>query len=359
MTFFSQPIPGFVYLSGYIIAFALSLFFTWSIIKLADENLFFQNLFERAMALTDKKVNPFGGIAVTFSLIGSMWILFGSGFLPKENLILFLVITVGVSLMMTLGVLDDIYHLPPRFKLFAQTGIAFIMYASGFQIESIGGLIQLNHFSIVLTLLWIVGITNAINLIDGIDGLAGGVIFLSCLTLSIVYLERGIPEAAFLAVILGGSVLGFALSNFPPAKIILGDTGSLPLGLMVSLITLLPLNQGYTDEIYYLVPLITLLLPIVDTTFAFFRRIFKGVSPFSKDAEHLHHRLEKLGMSTVKAILILLGACLCFNLSALGVVYNIDILSNMVPKYLAFITLSVLVLVLSLRFAENKKRNGK
>ncbi len=352
MPFASHPISGPVYLIGYALAFSLSLFLTLMLIQLSEGALFFRNFFKRAEALTGKDVNPFGGIAVIFSFVSVLWILYALNILEKDNLILFLAISTGVSMMMMLGLLDDIFHLPPKFKFAIQTGIAFVMYASGFQIERVGDLVELNNFSVFLTLLWIVGITNAVNLIDGIDGLASGAIFLACLTLAFVYLLRGIPEASFLAVTLGGSILGFSWFNFPPAKIILGDTGSLPLGFLVSLITLLPLNQGYTDEIYYLIPIITLLLPITDTSFAFFRRVFKGVSPFAKDADHFHHRLVKLGFGPTKAIFVLFGVCIFFDLTALIPVYNIDLIPQFVPKYFFFCGVTVMGLVLLLRRME-------
>ena len=197
-------------------------------------------------------------------------------------------------------------------------------------------MVELGPFSILFTILWIVGITNSINLIDGADGLASGLIFLSCMTLTFVYLERDIIEPSFLSVILAGSVLGFFIFNFPPAKIILGDTGSLPLGLLIALITLLPLNQKFTDEIYYLIPIITLLLPILDTTFAFFRRILKGVSPFSRDAEHFHHRLENLGFSPVKSISILFIFCFYFDITVLMPIHNINIIPKLIPRLFYF-----------------------
>ena len=163
-------------------------------------------------------------------------------------------------------------------------------------------------------------------------------------------------EASFLSVILTGSVLGFFIFNFPPAKIILGDTGSLPLGLLISLITLLPLSQKFTDEIYYLIPIITLLIPITDTTSAFFRRLVKGISPFSKDAKHLHHRLADLGFSPLKTIIILFIVCFYFNLTALLPAHNINLIPKFIPIYLLFVTSNIVILLSLLRRLEKKKQ---
>tara|TARA_B100001013_G_scaffold183886_1_gene110822 strand:- start:272 stop:868 length:597 start_codon:yes stop_codon:yes gene_type:complete len=188
------------------------------------------------------------------------------------------------------------------------------------------------------------------------DGLASGLILLSCITLSFVYLERDMVEASFLAVILTGSVLGFFIFNFPPAKIILGDSGSLPLGLLISLITLLPLSQKFTDEIYYLIPIITLLLPISDTSVAFFRRVSRGISPFSKDAKHLHHRIANLGFSHLKTIMILFTICFYFDLTALLPAHNINLIPNFMPIYFFFVIANIVILLYLLKRLEKKKQ---
>ena len=150
--------------------------------------------------------------------------------------------------------------------------------------------------------------------------------------------------------------LVFLIFNFPPAKIILGDTGSLPLGLLISLITLLPLSQKHTDEIYYLIPIITLLIPILDTTFAFFRRLLKGTSPFSKDAQHFHHRLIKLGFSQLKTITILFIICFYFNITALLPAHTIDLIPNFIPIYFIFVISNIAVFLYLLKRLEKKKK---
>lgn len=359
MIFGSHPISGDIYLTGYLLALFLSIGFTFFLVKIIRQPNALTRFLNKLPISAEKNVSPFGGSAVILSFLITLWGLYFSGAVDSGNNYLFLVLTLGIGLMFVLGIYDDIYHCPPRWKLTAQVFIAIILYFAGFQIERIGGFLELGHFSIVLTILWIVGITNSINLIDGMDGLATGVVFFSCLTLVFVYMERDIIEASFLAVILAGSVLGFLFFNFPPAKIILGDTGSLPLGLLVSLITLLPLNQGNTDEIYYLIPVITLLIPIMDTTFAFFRRVFKGISPFSKDAEHFHHRLRKLGLTSINTICLLFGIGLYFDLSAMVPVFNINLIPMFIPIYFIFIIANVAGLIGWLRHLEKKHRHDR
>ncbi len=359
MKFGSHSISGDIYLTGYLLALFLSIVFTFILVKAIRRSNALTRFLNQLPISAGKNVSPFGGVPVILSFLITLWGLYISGAVDPGNRYLLLVLTAGIGLMFVLGIFDDIYHFSAKWKLAVQSFIAIILYYAGFQIERIGGFLELGQLSIVFTILWIVGITNSINLLDGMDGLAAGVVFFSCLTLVFVYMERDIIEASFLAVILAGSTLGFLFFNFPPAKIILGDTGSLPLGLLVALITLLPLNQGNTDEIYYLIPVITLLIPIMDTTFAFFRRIFKGISPLSQDTEHFHHRLMKLGFSSVNTICLLFGIGLYFDLSAMVPVFNINLIPNFIPIYFIFIIANVTGFVLWLRHLEKKRRHDR
>mgnify|MGYP001166665918 FL=1 len=358
MTFESPSISGAMYLWGYGISLISAFALTFTLILTFSKLSWLKRLLNKLMISMGKPVIPFGGIPVILSFFFVLWFFYFAGWIHPENLRLFQKITLGVVMMTALGIYDDIFHCPPRIKLFFQIIIAIILFFAGFQIDRIGDVIEFRQwqFSILLTVFWIVGITNSINLVDGMDGLASGLILLSCITLSFVYLERDMVVASFLAVILAGSVLGFFVFNFPPAKIILGDTGSLPLGLLISLITLLPLSQKFTDEIYYLIPIITLLLPILDTSFAFFRRFLKGISPFSKDADHFHHRLAKLGFSPLKTITILFTICFYFNLTALLPAHNINLIPKFIPIYFIFVAVNIAILLYLLKRLESKKR---
>ena len=352
----SLPIPGSMYFLGSGVSLVAAFVLTLTLILIFSKLSILARPLNKLMIAMGKPVIPFGGIPVIVSFLFVLWFFYFSGWINQENLHLFQKITLGVCMMTALGIYDDIYPCSPRIKLLCQIIIAIILFLAGFQIDRIGDTIELGSFSILLTVFWIVGITNSINLVDGMDGLASGLIILSCMTLSFVYLERDMVEASFLAVILTGSVLGFFIFNFPPAKIILGDTGSLPLGLIISLITLLPLSQKHTDEIYYLIPIITLLIPILDTTFAFFRRLLKGTSPFSKDAQHFHHRLAKLGFSQLKTIAILFIICFYFNLTALLPAHTINLIPNLIPIYFLFIIGNIVVFLYLLNRLEKKKQ---
>ena len=356
MTINSPQIPGLMYFLGYGVSLVAAFVLTLTLIQIFSKLSILARPLNKLMIAMGKPVIPFGGIPVILSFLFVLWFFYFSGWINQENLHLFQKITLGVCMMTALGIYDDIYHCSPRIKFLWQIIIAIILFLAGFQIDRIGDVIDLGSFSILFTVFWIVGITNSINLVDGIDGLASGLILLSCVTLSFIYLERNMVEASFLAVILTGSIFGFLIFNFPPAKIILGDTGSLPLGLLISLITLLPLSQKHTDEIYYLIPIITLLIPILDTTFAFFRRLLKGTSPFSKDAQHFHHRLAKLGFSQLKTITILFIICFYFNLTALLPAHTINLIPNLIPIYFLFIIGNIVVFLYLLNRLEKKKQ---
>ena len=159
-----------------------------------------------------------------------------------------------------------------------------------------------------MTLLWIVGMTNALNLIDGLDGLAAGVCGIGCASMLAVSLF--LPQATEISVLvaaLGGACLGFLPFNINPAKIFMGDSGSLLLGYVLSTASVLGLFKMYT-LVAFAVPVLTLALPLTDTVFAVVRRVSRGESPFHADRGHIHHRLLALGLTQKQAVAVLYAA---------------------------------------------------
>ena len=347
--FSTQSISTPVYLLGFTSAVLLSLFGTFITIKLLNTPNYIAIFAKRRKLSGKKSAVTFGGVPVIVSFLIVLWSLYAFKAIPEDHLFLLKVVTAGVILMTMLGVVDDLVQAKPLTKFIWQFGISIFLFFYGVKIYQIGGWLDLGWAGFILTVFWIVGISNSLNLIDGQDGLASGIIFLSCLTLTFVYHERGIFQAPLLALVLAGAVLGFLVFNFPPAKIILGDTGSLPLGLMMSIITLLPLSQGYTDEIFYIIPITTLLVPIMDTLYAILRRIFRGVSPFSRDTEHFHHKLERLGYSPLKSVLILYAAALYFDLFSFLPAYFINLIPYFVPIFFVLVFAKSIGLVVWLR----------
>jgi UDP-GlcNAc:undecaprenyl-phosphate GlcNAc-1-phosphate transferase len=224
-------------------------------------------------------------------------------------------LTVGALIVLGLGAADDIRPVPPLAKISIQTLAATVALQGGYGFSAVtnpftGGYIWLSSFGVVLTLVWIVGITNAFNLIDGLDGLATGTGLIAAITLFLVSLVQARPDAALLAAALAGALAGFLRFNFSPASIFLGDSGSLLLGYLLSLLSIQSLQKG-TTVVVILVPVLTLGLPIIETSVTVVRRaLVVGIaSVFQADQSHIHHRLLDIGMTHRRAVLVLYGVC--------------------------------------------------
>ncbi len=247
--------------------------------------------------------------------------------------------------------IDDVKGLPALVKLVAQVIAAIIVMKSGVMIEHINipfldeeGFTELNHiFSVILTLGWIVGITNAINLIDGLDGLSSGISLISCLSLLIIFSLNGSPIIAILMITaLAGALAGFLPFNFNPAKTFIGDAGSNFLGFSLAVISILGIAKTYT-LIVIVAPLIVLALPVFDTLFAIARRLIKGKSlkaVVMPDKGHLHHKMLKNGFSQKEAVLILYG------ISATLGMFAIVLLESGIWKAISFALIVIAVIAL-------------
>lgn len=222
----------------------------------------------------------------------------------------------GALLIIITGIADDRRPLPPLAKLAGELLAAAVPVAFGVRIESIGNPfgfltgnqnVPLGNWSIPLTLLWIVGVTNALNLIDGLDGLAAGISGIASLSMFFVALLKGDTISAVITAALAGACFGFFPHNRHPAKIFMGDTGALFLGYTLACVSVMGFFKSYA-AISVAVPLLVLGLPLFDTASAFIRRILKGKSPFLPDREHLHHQLVDLGLSQRQTVLVLHSA---------------------------------------------------
>lgn len=225
----------------------------------------------------------------------------------------------GLTAIVTVGIADDLRELGPLPKLLMQTAAALMALASGYGFHAVtnpltGGVIDLGVLSGPISLLWIVGITNAFNLVDGLDGLAAGIGVIVCLTIFAVSLLEGRHDAARIAITLAGALGGFLFFNFQPAAIFLGDSGSLLVGYALSLLSIHSLQKG-TTAVVLLVPMLILGLPIIETAVTITRRtLVAGIaSVFRADREHIHDRLLALGMNHRRAVLLLYGACAIFG----------------------------------------------
>lgn len=221
-----------------------------------------------------------------------------------------IVFLVGGSFILLLGIFDDTRGANWYQKLVVQLIAALLVILFGYRIAAVanpfGAPLALGVFSYPFTLLWIVGITNAFNLIDGLDGLAAGISFGAACIMLFISLWFGNLGSAFPAAILAGSIGGFLIYNFNPAKIFLGDSGSLLIGFLLACFSI---NGTFRDSsgVAIYIPMVVLGVPILDTFLAILRRFRKGVHFFHPDKEHIHHRLLQLGVSHRNAVLLLIA----------------------------------------------------
>src|SRR5688572_30339773 len=223
------------------------------------------------------------------------------------------------GLVMAVGLLDDARGASPAVKVLVQVGAALYLYAVGFQIQVIhypfGGAVTLGWLSLPITLLWIVGLSNAFNLIDGLDGLAAGVgLFALSVVFSFALLNEK-WEIAILSVALAGALLGFLRYNFAPASVFLGDSGSLFVGFVVAALSILGSMKSST-AVAVVTPLIAIGFPTVDTALAMLRRIVRGRSILDADADHIHHRMMRHGLTPQRAVVMLYGVAALFGAMA-------------------------------------------
>ena len=268
---------------------------------------------------------------------------------------------IGIIILGITCFLDDLKGLPPLTKLAGQIIAAIIVVYSGIRIDNL----DLPFFnqvglsgtvSTIITLGWIVGITNAINLIDGLDGLSSGIGVISCLSLLIIFSLNYSPIIAIILVTaLAGALIGFLPFNFNPAKTFIGDTGSNFLGFSLAVISILGVAKTYT-AIVIVAPLIVLALPVFDTLLAIVRRVITGKSIKAivmPDKGHLHHRLMKKGYTQKQAVLILYGISATFGMFA------IILLDSGIWKALSFAFMVVAVIAIGYKNIFNLKENER
>ncbi|MFH1305483.1 MAG: MraY family glycosyltransferase [Candidatus Omnitrophota bacterium] len=268
-------------------------------------------------------VTRFGGLGIYLGFIFAMLMVFLMRFGPENmDLTPFWTIIMASTLILFLGAYDDVKGANAKIKFSIQILASLLLINSGLVIRSITipflGSISLGWAGAPLTILWLVGITNAINLIDGVDGLAAGIVIICSLGLFVKFLALGSVLPAFFAVALAGACLGFLRYNFPPAKIFMGDTGSMFLGFSIAALVLLT-SQKAATSLVLLVPVLGLGVPILDTSLAFVRRVKRHRDPFLADKEHVHHRLLAKGFTVREVIYILWSVTILLNIIAFGI----------------------------------------
>ena len=264
----------------------------------------------------DHPIPRMGGLAIFIGFVLSLIF-----FVPMSTKVLGLL--VGSVIIAVMGGVDDIVSLNPWVKLAGQIVAALVAIRCGLVFDVISNpnifaeetYIEIGWLSIPLTMLWIVGCTNAVNLIDGLDRLAVGVSAISSMTMLIVSLFVSEPVVSIILAALTGACLGFMPYNLNPAKIFMGDVGSQLLGFVLSAASIMGLFKLHAI-ITFFVPLLALALPLADTIFAFFRRILHGQSPFKADKGHFHHRLLAMGLNQKQVVAVLYGISAVLGLLA-------------------------------------------
>lgn len=277
---------------------------------------------------SDRKVHakpiPYlGGIA--FFIAVSCSILYVFLFIPymldvQVSLTQLLVLYFVSMAFLILGIVDDALSVQPGTKLVVQAILSLILVSAGFGVNQItspfGGVIPLGWLGWLISMVWILTIVNAINFIDGLDGLAAGIVFFAALANFGIALQPWQHFVCMISIMLMGATLGFLPYNFSPARIFMGDAGSLYLGSLLAGVSLISNTKGATVMSLSL-PLVILSIPLLDTLLTVIRRGKRGFHLFKADREHIHHRLLRLGFTDRQAVLFLYGLCFLLSISAL------------------------------------------
>jgi UDP-GlcNAc:undecaprenyl-phosphate/decaprenyl-phosphate GlcNAc-1-phosphate transferase len=319
------------YVLAFIIAVAVAYFATPHIKELAIK--------AGAMDAPDERkvhkepIPRMGGLAIYLAAVAAIFIS-----MKMNHQVLGIIL--GGTVMLAVGVIDDIKQLSAKVKLMGQIIAALVLLAFDVRIEWLtnpfGSMVYLGYLSIPITILWVVAVTNTVNLIDGLDGLAAGVSSIASITILIVALQQNLWIVAILTAAIAGSAVGFLFHNFNPAKIFMGDTGSLFLGYMLSAVSIMGAVKG-AATIALVVPIVALGLPIMDTTFAILRRYLNGVPIFRPDKGHLHHRLLAMGLTQKQVVLSMYVISGLLGISA--------ILLSEVSQFKAFLILMAIATV--------------
>ena len=303
----------------------------------------------------DKIIPKLGGLAIFFGfLLGYMLFCVQT---PQMISIL-----IGGIIILIFGIFDDIKRLPASVQFIGQIASACVVVFYGNillqEVSAYGLYLNFGVFAPILTILFIVALMNCLNFIDGLDGLAGGIATIFFVTISIVISYTGIFNGldASLSLIMIGATLGFLLHNFHPAKIFLGNSGSMFLGYMISVISLLGFKNVTITS--FIIPVLILAIPILDTFFAIVRRVLKGESPTHGDKKHLHHQLLQMTSSQVKTVLIIYFINILFSIVSIVYVTKNAQLAQIIYVILLILVLW-LVLTTDILFDRKKIKFGK
>lgn len=248
----------------------------------------------------------------------SIFIAFVIALLPKEQVILahtVRALLLGASILLLIGLIDDRMGMMPNFKLLGQFLAAMVVIKAGIRI----GFVNNYYISVALTYLWIIGLTNAINLSDNMNGLSAGIAAISAVFFGVIAYIDGQPVVSAISFALAGSTLGFLRYNFPKASIFMGDAGSLVLGYVLAVIAIMGKWTACVWTTSLMVPLLVLGYPIFDTALVSIVRILEGRSIFQGGKDHSSHRIALTGFKRHRTVLLIYGICFILGMAAVAV----------------------------------------
>ncbi len=335
-----------IYIIAFIFSLIISLYFQKKIINYSLMN----NIVDRTNSRKlDKSPRPrLGGIGIFTGFIVSIAIVifisnkYAVGLSNKYNFNILNMLLLSLFLVFVIGLIDDFIGLNAFQKIPFEIIAATIVFFNGFSIKIVSlpispyKVVLNNWVSYLITVIWIIGLTNALNLIDGIDGLAGSIAILSGFSFFFIDIINNKSDISIIILCMLGAIVGFLTYNLPPSKIYMGDSGSLTIGFFLAILSIKSSAKA-AFGITFIVPIIILFIPIFDTLLAFSRRILKKKNPFSADKEHIHHKLMEKGYNEKQVLFILIG--ISFLFSVFGV------LSMFISKNLRLIIFSLLFFI--------------
>ena len=334
------------YLTSFIVSFIFVCAVTPILIKVGIKFGFVDQVNQRK--IHRGAIPRIGGIGISLGTLLPISLLFyvhsGVPIATKDNIFLFFVGGLGISLV---GLFDDIRGINAKVKFLFQIVIAVMATMHGALIQSLPmpwGRLELGFFGYILTVFWIIGIINAFNLIDGMDGLSSGITLFSSLTIAMLAIVNGFLPTALVALALAGAVTGFLIYNFNPAKIFMGDSGSMFIGYILAILSLRSQSKAHA-VVSILVPIIAMGLPILDTTLAFMRRLLRHQSIFSADKQHIHHFLLSLGFNQRKTVLIMYSISILFTILSMLMIFKKSLDTN-IDTFLIVIVFAIIVFVI-------------
>ena len=327
--------------SNYVIVFLLTLLVSTIMVP-------FVIRFAKKIGAVDKPNNRkvhkgvmprIGGLAI--------YIAFLAGFILVSTFItLPISIMIGATIIMLTGFIDDKFQIKPWQKMLGQFIATIVILSDGLFIKYLTipffeQSVQVSVWiAIPITILWIIGVTNSVNLIDGLDGLASGVSIIAASAIFVMALIMNDVQVAFLSITLIGATLGFLFFNFHPAKIFMGDTGSLLLGYLLAVLSMIGFKQ--VTIITLIIPIVILAVPIIDTAIAIIRRKLNNQRIMDPDKNHLHHRLLATGFSHRQAVLFIYSMAFFFGTSAI-LVYKANLLTSIIIFVLILLVIELLI----------------